>query len=75
MPPLDIDAIKEPVVLAPVVHLSQEVECQVAGMDAPVPTVCVASARGGVGKSALAVVSALALARRGLNVALSDFDL
>ena len=74
VPPLDIDAIKEPVVLAPVVHLSQEVECQVAGMDAPVPTVCVASARGGVGKSALAVVSALALARRGLNVALIDLD-
>ncbi len=73
-PPLDIDSIKEPVVLAPVVHLSQEVECQVAGMDAPVPTVCFASARGGVGKSALAVVSALALARRGLNVALVDLD-
>ncbi len=70
----DLDAIKEPVVLTPVVRLSQEVECRVAGMDDPVPTICMASARGGVGKSALAVVAALVLAKRGLNVALIDLD-
>ena len=69
-----INAIKEPIVLAPVVHLSQDIECLVAGMDDPVPTVCVASARGGVGKSAIAVAAALALAHRGLNVSLIDLD-
>jgi MinD-like ATPase involved in chromosome partitioning or flagellar assembly len=72
--PFDLDAIKEPVVLTPVVHLSQELECRVAGMDKHVPTVCVASARGGVGKSALAVLAALSLAKRGLSVALIDLD-
>ena len=39
-----------------------------------VPTICLASARGGVGKSALAVCMALTLARDGLRVALVDFD-
>lgn len=72
--PIELESLAEPVVLVPVAHLSQQVECGVAGMDAPVPTVCVASARGGVGKSALAVVAALALARHGLNVALIDLD-
>lgn len=70
----NLEAIKEPVVLTPVVHLSQEVECRLAGMDDPVPTICVASARGGVGKSALAVLAGLVLAKRGLNVALIDLD-
>ncbi len=70
----DLDSIKEPVVLTPVVHLSQEVECRLAGMDEPVPTICMASARGGVGKSALAVLASLVLAKRGLNVALIDLD-
>lgn len=70
----DLDAIKEPVVLTPVVHLSQEVECRLAGMDEPIPTICMASARGGVGKSALAVLAALVLAKYGLNVSLIDLD-
>ncbi len=39
-----------------------------------VPTVCVASARGGVGKSAISALMAVDLARRGLRVALLDMD-
>ena len=39
-----------------------------------VPTICLASARGGVGKSTLAVLMALAMAREGLRVALVDLD-
>jgi cellulose biosynthesis protein BcsQ len=63
----------EPVVYCPVVTLPQ-LECTVAGADDPVPTLCFASARGGVGKSALAVLCALSLAREGLSVALVDLD-
>lgn len=70
----DLEALKEPVVLAPVVGLSQDIECKVAGMDTPVPTIALASARGGVGKSAIAVVAAVSLARSGLSVCLIDLD-
>lgn len=38
------------------------------------PTICVASARGGVGKSALAALMAISLAQSGLTVALIDVD-
>lgn len=41
---------------------------------AHVPTVCFASARGGVGKSSLAVLASISLAREGLRVALIDLD-
>ncbi len=44
------------------------------GTERHVPTVCVASARGGVGKSAIATAMALSLARSGLSVALLDLD-
>ena len=39
-----------------------------------VPTICFASARGGVGKSALAALSALVLASEGFKVAVIDLD-
>lgn len=53
---------------APAVELSE-------GMgEAHVPTLCFASARGGVGKSALAALTAVTLARDGLTVALVDLD-
>ena len=42
--------------------------------DGQVPTLCLASARGGVGKSTLAVLMALSLASEGLRVALIDLD-
>lgn len=67
-------AAGEPVVYRPLVRMPQ-FECAVAGEDRHVPTVCFASSRGGVGKSALAALTALALARDGLNVALVDLDL
>lgn len=63
----------EPVVRRPVVCLPQ-LECAVAGEDGHVPTLCFASPRGGVGKTALAVLTALSLAREGLAVALVDLD-
>ncbi len=63
----------EPVVYMPVVELPQT-ECDVAGLEDSVPTICFTSSRGGVGKSALAVLTALTLARDGLSVALVDFD-
>ena len=70
-----IQGIKtEPVVYMPVVDLPQ-MECDVAGLEDPVPTICFTSSRGGVGKTALAVLTALTLARDGLSVALVDFDL
>lgn len=64
----------EPVVYRPLVRMPQ-LECAVAGEDRHVPTICFASSRGGVGKSALAALAALELARDGLNVALVDLDL
>jgi pilus assembly protein CpaE len=63
----------EPVVYCPVVEMPQ-MECEVAGQNDAVPTLCFASARGGVGKSALAAMAALSLAREGLAVALIDLD-
>lgn len=42
--------------------------------EARAPVVCLASARGGVGKSALAACMALTMARDGLRVALLDLD-
>jgi MinD-like ATPase involved in chromosome partitioning or flagellar assembly len=39
-----------------------------------VPTVCIASARGGVGKSSIAALMAIGLARQGLKVSLLDLD-
>ncbi len=42
--------------------------------DNAVPTICLASARGGVGKSTLAVMMALSMAHDGLRVALVDLD-
>ena len=63
----------EPMVYRPLISLPQ-VDCVPGGADAPVPTVCFASARGGVGKTAAAVMTALALVRDGLSVALIDMD-
>lgn len=63
----------EPVVFSPVVSLPQ-LECSVAGEDDHVPTICVSSSRGGVGKTSLAVLVAVALAREGLSVSLIDLD-
>ena len=68
---LPIEAM--PLVMSPVVDLPQ-VECRVAGEGEHVPTVCFASARGGVGKTSLAVMAALTLARDGLRVAIIDLD-
>ena len=45
---------------------------QVEAPNNDVPTICLASARGGVGKSTIAVLMALAMAREGLSVALVD---
>ncbi len=64
---------KEPIAYRPLVSLPYR-ECAVAGMEDHVPTLCFTSSRGGVGKSSLAVISALALARSGLTVALVDLD-
>ena len=64
----------EPVVYRPVVDLGVQRECPPAGMDEHVPTICFASARGGVGRTALAVLSAIALAREGMTVALIDLN-
>lgn len=58
----------EPVVYRPLIALPQRDEA------APVPTICFTSARGGVGKTALSAMTALALAREGLVVALIDMD-
>lgn len=63
----------EPITYRPLISLPQ-LDCVTNGLDSPVPTVCFASARGGVGKTALAVMTALALARGGLSVALIDMD-
>ncbi len=63
----------EPVTYRPLITLPYR-ESPVAGMEAHVPTLCFTSSRGGVGKSSLAVLSALALARSGLTVALVDLD-
>lgn len=72
----DIAAIPieiEPVVRVPVIELPQ-IDDMPAGIDDHIPTVCFTSARGGVGKSSLAVMGALALAHSGLSVALIDLD-
>lgn len=42
--------------------------------DIHIPTICMASARGGVGKSSIATLAALTLAREGFAVALIDLD-
>ncbi len=63
----------EPMVYRPLLSLPIR-DGDIAGMDKHVPTLCFTSARGGVGKSSLAVMSALALARSGLSVALVDLD-
>lgn len=63
----------EPVAFRPVVTLPQ-LECAVPDGGEHVPTVCFTSARGGVGKSSLAIMVALSLAHEGLSVALIDLD-
>jgi|GEM_PF-2457130 len=68
----DVVAV-EPTVCRPLVSLPQ-LECSVAGEDAHVPTICFASPQGGVGRTSLAVLAAVALAREGLSVALIDLD-
>lgn len=61
--------------VTPVAPASRVVISPDAGAsDDPVPTICLASARGGVGKSTLAVLMALAMAGEGLRVALIDLD-
>lgn len=66
----------EPVVYRPVIDLPQADApgSDAGGSAAHVPTLCFASSRGGVGKSALAALAAVALARDGLRVALIDLD-
>lgn len=65
--------VAEPVAYRPLITLPQRDDAT-SGLVAPVPTICFTSARGGVGKTALSAMTALALAREGLVVALIDMD-
>ena len=68
--PLRVPVATPPPAIAPSIVVADD---RAAGMP-PVPTICLASARGGVGKSAIAALMGVSLARAGLHVALLDLD-
>ncbi len=66
-------SVQRPAVASPVAPAPKAAEAPPAPERA-IPTIAVASAKGGVGKTTISLNTAVALARRGLRVTLSDAD-